>query len=185
MEHANFIGTITVSPNVLTAMLEEIICLTKQGFKKFLVCTGHGGSYWEGAFIKHINFKYPNIIVITANHNNHAAWEEAVSAAGLTGLNEIHGGLLSVCTAMWLCPKWVKLHSMGSDVPTENRLYADYVGWDKLTVDGCWGQYEDGLHSQSELADKGKIFRNTFIQRRAEGLKGFLEEGYRRKVLSK
>jgi creatinine amidohydrolase len=44
-EHAKFKGTVTVSPDILTAMLENIICnLTRQGFRKFLVCTGHGGS---------------------------------------------------------------------------------------------------------------------------------------------
>ncbi|MCP3776440.1 creatininase family protein [Paenibacillus sp. MZ04-78.2] len=37
-EHANFKGTVTVSPNILTALLEEIICnLIRQGFRKFLV----------------------------------------------------------------------------------------------------------------------------------------------------
>ncbi|QKS46496.1 creatininase family protein [Paenibacillus cellulosilyticus] len=182
-EHANFKGTVTVSPNILTAMLEDIVCnLVRQGFRKFVVCTGHGGSYWEGAFIKHINYKYPEIIVITANHHNHLAWEEAVAAAGLTGLNEIHGGLLSVCTAMWLCPDLVKTQSMGSEVPSDNRLYADYMGWDKLTEDGCWGRFEEGVYSPEELAEKGEIFWSVFIKKRTEGLKQILEEGYRRKT---
>jgi creatinine amidohydrolase len=182
-EHANFKGTVTVSPNILTAMLEEVIInLIRQGFKKFLVCTGHGGSYWEGAFVKHINYKYPQIILISANHNNHIAWEEAVETAGLQGLNEMHGGLLSVCTAMWLCPELVKTLSMGSNIPSENRLYADYLGWDKLTQDGCWGKFEEGSFSHEELAEKGKLFWNTFINKRAEGLKQILDEGYHRKT---
>lgn len=182
-EHANFKGTVTVSPNVLTAMLEDIIInLVRQGFKKFLVCTGHGGSYWEGAFIKHINYKYPQIILISANHNNHMAWEEAIERAGLEGLNEMHGGLLSVCTAMWLCPELVKPKSMGSDIPSENRFYADYIGWDKLTQDGCWGKFEEGRYSGELLAEKGKLFWDTFIKKRTEGLKQILEEGYRRKT---
>jgi creatinine amidohydrolase len=182
-EHANFKGTVTVSPNVLTAMLEDIVrSLTRQGFRKFVVCTGHGGSYWEGAFVKHINYKYPEIIVITANHNNHHAWEEAVAAAGFEGLNEIHGGLLSVCTAMWLCPELVKAQSMGSEVPADNRLYADYVGWDKLTEDGCWGKFDEGVYTPEVLAEKGEIFWSVFIKKRTEGLKEILEEGYRRKT---
>ncbi|WHY22089.1 creatininase family protein [Paenibacillus sp. G2S3] len=182
-EHANFKGTVTVSPNILTSMLEEIICnLIRQGFKKFLVCTGHGGSYWEGAFVKHINYKYPQIILITANHNNHNAWDEAVEAVGLENLNEMHGGLLSVCTGMWLCPELVKINSMGSDIPTENRMYADYFGWEKLTQDGCWGKFEEGNYTNEELAEKGRVFWNTFIQKRTQGLKEILEEGYRRKT---
>lgn len=182
-EHASFKGTVTVSPNVLTALLEEVIInLIRQGFKKFLVCTGHGGSYWEGAFVKNINYKYPEIILITANHNNHIAWEEAVETAGLQGLNEMHGGLLSVCTAMWLCPELVKANSMGSNIPSENCLYTDYIGWDKLTQDGCWGKFEKGRYTDEELAEKGKLFWNTFINKRAEGLKQILEEGYHLKT---
>ncbi|MDR6555094.1 creatininase family protein [Paenibacillus qinlingensis] len=182
-EHANFKGTVTVSPNILTAMLEEIICnLIRQGFRKFLVCTGHGGSYWEGAFVKHMNYKYPEIILISAYHNNHNAWEDALEIAGLQGLNEMHGGLLSVCTAMWLCPELVKMKSMGSDIPSKNRLYADYLGWDKLTQDGCWGKFEEGSYSHEELSEKGRVFWQTFIQKRTKGLKQFLDEGYRRKT---
>ncbi|MCL6460192.1 MAG: creatininase family protein [Gorillibacterium sp.] len=182
-EHANYKGTITVSPNVLTAMLEEIIVnLTRQGFKKFLVCNGHGGAYWEAAFIKHINYKYPEITLIAPNHNNHNAWEAAAKTAGLEGLNELHGGLLSVCTAMWLCPEHVKTKSMGSDVPFENRFYADYIGWDKLTEDGCWGKFEAGSYSDDELSEKGQLFWETFINNRATGLKQILDEGYRRKM---
>lgn len=182
-EHANFKGTVTVSPNILTAILEEIICnLMRQGDRKFLVCTGHGGSYWEGAFVKHINYKYPQIILISANHNNHPACEEASETAGLKGLNEMQGGLLSVCTAIRLCPELVKTNSMSSDIPSENRRYADYLGWDKLTQDGCWGKFEEGIYSHEELAEKGKTFWNTFIQKRTEGLKQILEEGYRRKT---
>jgi creatinine amidohydrolase len=182
-EHANYKGTVTVSPNVLTAMLEDIIVnLARQGFKKFVTCTGHGGAYWESAFVKHINYKYPQMILIAPNHNSHFAWEEAARKAGFIGLDEMHGGLLSVCTAMWLCPEHVRTHSMGSDVPSENRLYADYMGWDKLTQDGCWGKFEEGSYTDNELREKGKIFWETFINKRTEGLKQILEEAYTRKM---
>lgn len=182
-EHANCKGTVTVSPNVLTAMLEEIIVnLVRQGFNKFVICNGHGGAYWEAAFIKHLNYKYPEILLIAPNHNNHHAWEEAAKQSGLEGLNEMHGGLLSVCTAMWLCPEDVKAGSMGSNIPFENRLYADYMGWDKLTEDGCWGQFEEGSYSDDELSAKGKLFWETFITKRSEGIKQILDEAYRRKM---
>lgn len=99
-EHANYKGTVTVSPNILTSMLEEIIVnLNRQGFCKFLICSGHGGAYWEGAFIKHINFKYPNIVVIHPHHQ-HDAWPTAIQAAGFEGIEEIHAGFMSLCTVV-------------------------------------------------------------------------------------
>lgn len=179
-EHAAFKGTVTVSPNTLTLMLEEIIVnLSKQGFKKFVLCSGHGGSYWEGAFIKHINYKYQDIVVIHPHHNR--VWNQAIQAAGLEGIDEMHGGLLSVCTAMWLCPELVHLKSMGSDIPSDAKKYADFMGWDKLTEDGCWGKFTLDSYSIEELAEKGKVFWTTFIHNKCIGLKEVLEESYRLK----
>jgi creatinine amidohydrolase len=71
-EHAGFKGTVTVSPNTLTTFLEEmIINLAKQGFIKFVLCSGHGGSYWFSAFIKHMNYKFTDILII---HQANKGW---------------------------------------------------------------------------------------------------------------
>ncbi len=180
-EHANCKGTITVSPNVLTTMLEEIVFnLKRQGFKKFVLCNGHGGAYWEAAFVKHMNYKYQDILLITTHR--HRAWEESLAEAGLENLNEVHGGLLSVCTAMWLCPDLVNLESMGSAVPKENRKFADYIYWDKLTKDGCWGEFENNVYTPKQLAEIGERFWTAFISKRAENLKSILEEAYHLKM---
>lgn len=180
-EHANCKGTVTVSPNVLTSMLEEIIVnLTKQGFKKFVLCNGHGGAYWEAAFVKHMNFKYQDIIIITTHR--HLAWEDALKEAGIEGLQERHGGFLSVCTAMWLCPELVTIESMGANVPKENNKFADYIFWDKLTKDGCWGEFRDNEYSNDQLARIGETFWTTFISKRGEKLQETLEAAYRLKM---
>ena len=181
-EHAGFKGTVTVSPTILTAMLEDIIQnLRRQGFKKFLLCSGHGGAYWYNTFIKHMNYKYPDIIVIFPGYKTDA-WAKAVTAAGLEGRNEMHGGLTAVCTAMWLCPELVKLETMGSVVPEVNNAFSDYIGWDKLTVDGNWGHYTKGDFTNEELANKGKTLWMTLINEQCDGLKEYLEEAYRRKM---
>jgi creatinine amidohydrolase len=83
---------------------------------------------------------------------------------------------------MWLCPELVNLESMGSDVPTENRIYADYISWDKLTKDGCWGNFDKGSFTPEELMEKGKTFWTTFISKKCEGLKSVLEEAYNKKI---
>lgn len=180
-EHANYKGTITVSPNVLTTMLEEIIFnLSRQGFKKFVLCNGHGGAYWESAFVKQINYKYPELILITTHR--HLAWEDALKEAGIEGLKERHAGFLSVCTAMWLCPELVKVGSMGSEVPVENNKFADYVFWDKLTKDGCWGKFESDGYSDEQLASIGKTFWTSYILKRSELLKETLDTAYQLKM---
>ncbi len=179
-EHANYKGTVTVSPNVLTSMIEEIIVnLTRQGFKKFVLCNGHGGAYWESSFVKHMNFKYPDLILITTYHP--LAWEGALKEAGIEGLKERHAGFLSVCTAMWLCPELVTIEPMGSDVPIENNKFADYIFWNKLTKDGCWGEFKNDEYPIDQLASIGETFWTSFISKRGENLKETLEEAYRLK----
>ncbi|RLQ92769.1 creatininase family protein [Planomicrobium sp. Y74] len=180
-EHANCKGTITVSPAVLSAMLEEIIVnLARQGFNKFVLCNGHGGAYWESAFVKQINYKYPDLVLITTHR--HLAWEEALQHSGLQGLDEMHAGLLSVSTAMWLCPNIVEMKSMGSDVPRENKKFADYIFWDKLTEDGCWGKFEDDKFTSAQLAEVGEKFWTFYIGKRSENLKTILDDAFRMKM---
>ncbi|MFX4300929.1 creatininase family protein [Alicyclobacillus tolerans] len=181
-EHATFKGTVTVSPAVISAFVEDMIeNLRRQGFRKFVIASGHGGSYWIGPFIKHMNFKYEDIVVVHPHHQQ-GAFEEALKAAGLDGRNEMHGGLIGVCTAMFLCPEYVKLKSAGSPIPDEHNKFADIVGWEKLTRDGNWGEFVTGTYTPEELAEKGRTLWMTFIKKNCEGLKAFVEEAYRRKT---
>ncbi|MEI5908596.1 creatininase family protein [Bacillus spongiae] len=183
-EHANCKGTVTVSPTVLMTMLEEIVVnLNRQGFKKFVLCNGHGGAYWEASFVKQINYKYPELILVTAHR--YLAWEEALEESGLQGLNELHGGLLSVCTAMWLCPDLVELKPMGSAVPPENRMFADYIFWDKLTEDGCWGQFDPNEYTPQQLSEIGETFWTSFISKRSEIIGTIVEEAFQKKCRQK
>ncbi|WP_243525726.1 creatininase family protein [Bacillus pseudomycoides] len=180
-EHANFKGTITVSTNVLAVMLEEIIVnLTRQGFKKFVLCNGHEGAYWESSFVKQINFKYPELILITTHRQ--LAWEDALKEAGIEGLKERHAGFLSVCTAMWLCPELVKVKSMGSEVPTENNKFADYIFRYKQTKNDCLGKFESNDYTAQQLTEIGKTFWTSFIAKRSEHLKETLEKAYQIKM---
>ena len=182
-EHAGYKGTVTVGPNVISAFVEEMIVnLRRQGFSKFVITSGHGGSYWITPFIKHMNYKYDDIVVVHPQHQP-GAWEYAVKEAGLEGRNEIHGGLIGMCTAMFLCPQnVVALVSSGSDIPMDDNKLADYMGWDKLTKDGNWGQFVPSNYSQDELAEMGRTLWMTFIRRNCDGLKEHLDEAYRRKT---
>jgi creatinine amidohydrolase len=167
-EHAEFMGTVTVSPITLMTMLEEIIVnLSKQGFVKFILSSGHGGAYWYSSFIKHMNYTYPKIIVISPGHN-HDAWNKAIKAAGFEGRNEMHGGLIGVCTGMWLCPEHVKLEQMGETIPDGLNKFADYMGWNKLTKDGNWGEFDprDRIFKEAVvicISKKAKTSPNTMF----------------------
>ncbi|AQQ54689.1 creatininase family protein [Planococcus lenghuensis] len=183
-EHASLKGTVTISPGVIMSLLEEIIMnLHRQGFRKFIICSGHGGAYWEPAFVKQMNFKYPELLMMAPPYRDEEAQAVAKEAAGLEELKEMHGGLLSVCTAMWLCPELVTLESMGSDVPAEHLKFIDHVPWEKLTGgSGNWGKFTAGEYSKEELAEKGEKFWTAYTAWKCDGLKEYVEEAYARKM---
>lgn len=135
--------------------------------------------------MKNINYLYDDIVVVHPHHQRNA-WEEALKAAGLDGLNEIHGGLIGMCTAMFLCPQYVKAFTAaGSCISPHNNKFADYVGWDKLTRDGNWGEYIPDIYTPAELAEMGKMLWMTLINKNCEGLKEHVEEAYRLKAGNK
>src|SRR2546421_5414156 len=93
-EHSHFKGTVTLSPQLLMALTEEIVDgLIRQDFKKFVIVSGHGGAGWITPCVKHLNYKYPNTLIIDAHHNSAIAWKEANEIAGFAQRNDVHGGL--------------------------------------------------------------------------------------------
>jgi creatinine amidohydrolase len=107
-EHSSFKGTITLRPQTVMLVLEEIVqVLRAQGFRKQVLTVGHGGSWWMSAFIKYINWKYDDIILINAHAGADVLWEQALMYAGLPKSN-VHGGIVSRAIASYLAPEDVQ-----------------------------------------------------------------------------
>lgn len=185
-EHSSYIGTVSLSPSVLMMLTEEIVQgLACQGFKKIVIVTGHGGANWISACVKHLNYKYKEMLIVFAHQNSWDSWNEANEKAGLNKRNEVHGGLSSVCTALYLCPENVDLASIksfGQDISFEMNQFMDYVGWEKITKDGSWGRFEltDEM-TPEELQDRGRILWTAFLEKQGKVLKKHLEESYKLK----
>ncbi len=189
-EHAHFKGTITLSPQLLTMMVEEIVTvLMRQGFKQFVLVSGHGGANWMSPCIKHLNYKYPNVLLAHAHANVEQAWRSASDAAGFANNNEIHGGLFGLCTALYLCPELVDyeaIPSFGTAIAPELNRFMDYVSWERLTPDGSWGRYErDPKVTKEVLAERGRVFWKTFVDEQSKVLTRHLADAYRLKFGSK
>ncbi|MEW6687282.1 MAG: creatininase family protein [Candidatus Edwardsbacteria bacterium] len=183
-EHSHFKGTVSVSPTTLMTFLEEIVVnLKNQEFKKQVIISGHGGSYWLGAFIKHINYKYEDMILVNSHHNAGEAWQKALKMAGLDKRNEIHGGMISKCSALFFCPECVKEGEYGSKIAPEMNVFIDYGLWHRIAKDGSWGilTKEDNL---KDLQEKGRILWENFVRLQAEHLKKHFEEACRLKGIT-
>jgi creatinine amidohydrolase len=179
-EHGSFRGTVSLRPNTVMLVLEEIVTgLREQGFRKQVLTVGHGGSLWLGAFVKHVNRRFEDIVVVDAHRDAAPAWEEALHRAGLADRAERHGGAVSRALALYLAPGSVTEGAYGTRVPERVQAYADYVGWEKITPDGSWGRCDPTSDAEVATAEAGRTLLDHFVNRQGERLKEHLEEACR------
>lgn len=174
-EHAGFRGTVTLRPQTVMAVLEEVVGgLRLQGFHKQVLTVGHGGSWWMDAFIKDINWKYADTILVNAHIGANAVWVQAVEHVGLPA-GEVHGGVVSRAIASLLAPDDVQDGEYGEEIIEEMQAYNAYVPWEKITADGSWGKFsrDDGPLATAEAGKKlleyftehhGKQLKKHFMQ---------------------
>jgi ABC-type enterochelin transport system ATPase subunit len=74
-EHASFKGTVSLRPSTLMLVLEEVVGeLRIQGFRKQVLTVGHSGALWVGAFVKHVNRRFGDVVVVDAHRGCGPVW---------------------------------------------------------------------------------------------------------------
>jgi creatinine amidohydrolase len=179
-EHASFRGTVSLTPTTLMLLLEEIVAaLRGQGFRKQVLTVGHGGSLWKGAFVKHANRRFGDVVLVDAHRGARRVWEEALRSAGLAGRGEIHGGAVSRALALYLAPDAVHEGAYGERVSERLGDYADYVGWERIVPDGSWGRYDPAEDDEVATSEAGRVLLETFAKEQGARLKEHLAEACR------
>ncbi len=179
-EHASFTGTVSLSPSTVMLVLEEIVGgLRGHGFRKQVLTVGHSGSLWLGAFLKHINQRFGDVVVVDAHWGAAPVWEEALRLAGLAGRGEVHGGAVSRALALYLAPGSVTKGAYGEQISEDLKAYADYVGWERITTDGSWGRYDPVADEGVATAEAGRKLLEHFVSEQGQRLKEHLKEACR------
>jgi creatinine amidohydrolase len=179
-EHASFRGTVSLSPATLMLVLEEVVeGLRDQGFHKQVLTVGHGGSLWVGAFVKHVNRRFGDVVVVDAHREAGPVWEEALRESGLAGRGELHGDAVSRALALYVARGSVTEGAYGTRVPEQMEAFADYVGWERFATDGSWGRYEPAEDSKVATAESGRLLLEHFVNEQGERLKKHLREACR------
>jgi creatinine amidohydrolase len=164
-EHASFKGTVSLRPSTLMLVLEEVVEeLWTQGFRRQVLTVGHGGSLWVGAFLKHANRRFGDVVVVDAHRGAGPIWEEALRESGLAGWGEVHGGAVSRALALYLARGSVTEGAYGTRVPKRMEAFADYVGWERFAPDGSWGRYEPKADSEVATAEAGRVLLEYFVK---------------------
>ena len=181
-EHASFKGTVSLPPATVMAVLEEVVAgLREQGFAKQVLTVGHAGSLWRGAFVKHVNRRFGDIVVVDAHKGAGPVWEEALRGAGLAGRGDVHGGAVSRALAAYLAPGSVRDGAYGTRVPERLGDHADHVGWERIAPDGSWGRYEPAEDAGVATAEAGRRLLERFVREQGSRLEEHLEEACRLK----
>jgi creatinine amidohydrolase len=179
-EHASFKGTVSLSPSTLMLVLEEVVeGLRAQNFRKQVLTVGHGGSLWVGAFVKHVNRRFGDVVVVDAHRGAGPIWEEALRKSGLAGRGEVHGGAVSRALALYLASGSVTEGAYGARIPEGLQAYADYVGWESITPDGSWGSYDPATDEGTATAEAGRALLEHFAKEQGQRLKEHLKEACR------
>ena len=130
-EHLDFPGSVSLRPQTLALVLEDIILsLAHQGFSKFVVVNAHGGNWVVKPTIRDINFRHPELVVIMSNGT--MPGDRAAIPP------EIHAGAGETGAMLASRPELVK-DGAEDFTPSHGREYLDYVGMKKISPTGVWG----------------------------------------------
>ncbi len=162
VEHMQFPGTVTLRPTTLAAFLEDmVISLYRQGFRKIVVLSTHGGNWVLKPFLRELSFLHPDLMVI---------WSGPADL-----VQDMHSGDSETSAMLHYHPDLVR-EPREDWVPEYTREYCDYIGYEIATATGVWGRpslasAEKGEKSLQKACDRAVTYiRETFAK--LEELKG-------------
>ncbi|MGQ9630063.1 MAG: creatininase family protein [bacterium] len=131
-EHMGFMGTITLRPSTLAAVVEDIVLsLRHHGIKKVVILSAHGGNWILKPTIRDLNYRYPDITVIW-NDGALPGEEEKIP-------RDIHAGRDETSIILAIDPELVREEGVDF-TPDVGQEYLDYVGIEANSPKGVWGE---------------------------------------------
>ncbi|HID55836.1 TPA: creatininase family protein [Candidatus Poribacteria bacterium] len=153
-EHMGFPGTITLRPQTLALVIEDIILsLRHHGIKKVVVLSAHGGNWIIKPTIRDLNFRYPDMTII---------WSDGALPGERERIPEdIHSGRGETSTMLCFHPELVKMGRAEDFTPDVGQEYNDYVGFDRTTRCGVWGKPSEASEEMGRRNVEARIERQV------------------------
>lgn len=130
-EHVNFRGTVSFHPTTVVAMLRDIVaCLKRQGLKRLIVSSSHGGNWILKPAIRELNMWDPDFQVL---------WNHPVGAGGSGPGVDRHSGQGETSRMLHDYPELVREGVSMDCSPEVGSEFADMIPWDYFTPSGVWG----------------------------------------------
>jgi len=122
--HGDFAGTISVSPNTLSAMVHEVgLSAAHNGIKKLVIVNGHGGNTPALNFAAQLINRDTRIFTCVDSGETSDA-----DVLGMTETpNDVHAGEIETSTTLALRPELVQLDKVEALVPKFSSHYLDFT----------------------------------------------------------
>jgi len=139
-EHHGKRGSVHFSADMFFKVLVGLVeRLYHNGFRKVVILCGHGGIFILGPALRHLNYTYKDLMVISP---------ESYGAGG--NPNEVHAGDGETSMMLYLYPELVDMEKALDFVPEKPRPYLNYGSIFTHSPEGVWGKATLGT------AEKGK-----------------------------
>jgi len=148
-EHSAWHGTVSISPNTLHSMVNDIyLSIASSGLTSLVVLNGHGGNYVLGNIVQEGNAHGKRMALFPSRED----WMDARQSAGLvtSSHEDMHAGELETSILLNASPELVRDGYSAADWVADDRRLLLTTGMGKYTRSGVMGR--PSLAS----ADKGK-----------------------------
>lgn len=130
-EFLNYKGTLSLKPNTVAAILEDTAaCLKRQGFKRMIVTSSHGGNWILKPTIRELNMWDPDFLVM---------WGAPVGAGGSGPGKDRHSGESETSRLMYAYPELMRTEKVVDSSPDLGSEYVDMIPTEYYTPSGVWG----------------------------------------------
>ncbi|MFG2042123.1 creatininase family protein [Dactylosporangium sp. NPDC048998] len=143
-EHAGWPGTVSISHQTLSAIVEDIrVSLAASGVTRLAVVNGHGGNYVLSNIVQTANATAPSSMTLFPTK---AEWDTARAAAGLEtdAHHDMHAGELEVSLLLHVQPNAVGPGYANADHTADERSMLLVHGMRAYTQTGVIGRPSAG-----------------------------------------
>ncbi|MGW3893225.1 creatininase family protein [Micromonospora chokoriensis] len=157
-EHAAWPGTVSISHQTLSAVVEDIrASLAGSGITRLAIVNGHGGNYVLSNIVQTANARNPRTMTLFPSRTD---WERARGAAGLQtdGHRDMHAGELEVSVLLHCWPEAVRAGFEQGDHFADERDMLLVHGMSAYTKTGVIGQPSAGT------AEKGRLLLRSLAE---------------------
>ena len=153
--HGPMPGTVWLKPETLAAVVRDtVLSLYSQGIQRVLIVNGHGGNFVLEAEIRHLNLKYPDLIVLMPPYFISCPREVKIWEQG----GGIHANESETSHQLYINCEHVKDERVDYQPPV-GQEFLDYAYMSFISETGVWGYPSHGTAEKGRRSTERRVER--------------------------